>query len=199
MPKAKEQFEEMRQEAVRKIKAAGLELFAQKGLAGTNIKEIAGKANISLGLMYHYYSSKDDLYLALANEAMDMSLALLNGLKKQPIGAREKIGGFIDGFLLGVRKYPDICYFIIYSQQCETKDEAQNKLLNSRKLEPIKLLAGIIKTGQREGDFVKGDAMQLATMLVAATQGLAELRMALGNKFAMPGKEMLMQMIAPPF
>ncbi|SHN44024.1 TetR/AcrR family transcriptional regulator [Chitinophaga sp. CF418] len=197
MPKAKEQFEEMRQEAVRKIKTAGLELFARKGLAGTNIKEIAEKAQISLGLMYHYYSSKDELYLALANEAMDMSIALLNSLKKQRIGAKEKVEGFIQGFLTGVQKHPEICYFIIIGQQFETKDTSQNDVLNNRKLKSMELLTSIIKAGQHEGVFLKGDPLQLAVMLVAATQGLAAFRMTFGNKFTMPQVEILMNMLIP--
>ncbi|UPK67415.1 TetR/AcrR family transcriptional regulator [Chitinophaga filiformis] len=195
MPKAKEQFEEMRQEAVRKIKTAGLELFARKGLAGTNIKEIAEKAQISLGLMYHYYSSKDELYLALANEAMDMSIALLSALKKQRTGAREKVEGFIHGFLTGVQKHPEICYFIIIGQQFETKDDSQNDDLNTRKLKSLELLAAIIKAGQREGIFVKGDPLQLAVMLVAATQGLAAFKMTFGSRFTMPQTEILLNML----
>jgi AcrR family transcriptional regulator len=195
MPKAKEQFEEMRQGALRKIQTAGLELFARKGLAGTNIKEIAEKAQISLGLMYHYYSSKDELYLTLANQAMDISIALLSSLKKQRATPREKVEGFIQGFLTGVQKYPEICYFIIIGQQFETKDSAQNEMLNGRKMESMKLLSGIIKAGQNEGIFLKGDPLQLAVMLVAATQGLAAFRMTLGNKFTMPGTAILMNML----
>jgi AcrR family transcriptional regulator len=195
MPKAKEQFEEMRQEAVRKIKTAGLELFARKGLAGTNIKEIAETAQISLGLMYHYYSSKDELYLTLANEAMDMSIALLSSLKKQRTGAKEKVEGFIQGFLTGVQKYPEICYFIIIGQQFETKDPSRNEVLNTRKLKSMELLAGIIKTGQQEGIFIKGDPLQLAVMLIAATQGLAAFRMTFGSEFTIPKTEVLMNML----
>lgn len=197
MPKAKEQFEEMRQEAIRKIKTAGLELFARKGLAGTNIKEIAESAQISLGLMYHYYSSKDELYLALANEAMDMSIELLTSLKKQQTTAEKKIEAFIEGFLTGVQKHPEICYFIIIGQQFETKDTAANDLLNDRKMESLKIVAGIIKAGQKEGGFVAGDPLQLAAMLVAATQGLAAFRMTFGSKFKMPEAGALLNMLVP--
>lgn len=195
MPKAKEQFEGMRQEAIRKIKTAGLELFARKGLAGTNIKEIAESAQISLGLMYHYYSSKDELYLALANEAMDMSIGLLTSLKKQQTTAKKKIEGFIQGFLTGVRKHPEICYFIIIGQQFETKDTSENDSLNDRKMESLKIIAGIIRAGQKEGGFTEGDPLQLAVMLVAATQGLAAFRMTFGSKFKMPVAEVLLNML----
>jgi AcrR family transcriptional regulator len=38
-----------------------LEVFAAKGFAGTSVKDIAGAAGISQGLMYHYYPSKEAL------------------------------------------------------------------------------------------------------------------------------------------
>ncbi len=63
-------------------------------------------------------------------------------------------------------------------------------------LVPMKLLGSIIKAGQIQGVFIKGDALQLAAMLIAATQGLAAFRMTFGTNFKMPGKELLMNMLA---
>lgn len=195
MPRGKAQFEEMRQQAIGRIKEAGLELFALKGLAGTNIKEIAAKAGISMGLLYHYYGSKDELYLALANEAMDMSITMLTGLKQQKISATEKIQQFVSTFFRGLQEYPDICYYIIISQQFETSDPVANSTLNDRKMQAMKLLADIIRQGQRTGETVSGPPLQLAVMFVAATQGIAMFRMTFGKSFKMPDEEMLMRML----
>lgn len=41
-----------------------LEVFAEKGFKGTSIKDIAEAADISQGLMYHYFSGKKDLLVA---------------------------------------------------------------------------------------------------------------------------------------
>ncbi|WP_317195397.1 TetR/AcrR family transcriptional regulator [Rufibacter roseolus] len=38
-----------------------LELFAEQGFDRTSIRQIAAKAGISLGLLYNYYPSKEDL------------------------------------------------------------------------------------------------------------------------------------------
>jgi AcrR family transcriptional regulator len=42
-----------------------LKLFAEKGFSNTTIKDISEAAGTSLGLMYHYFASKDDLLIAV--------------------------------------------------------------------------------------------------------------------------------------
>ncbi len=99
MPKPKEQFEEMRLITVNKLKKSGLDLFARKGLAATNIKEIAKNANVSLGLIYHYYKSKDELYLSLANEAMEKSRNAFEPIMQMDASFKEKITLFTEYIL----------------------------------------------------------------------------------------------------
>ena len=42
-----------------------LDLFAQKGVENTTIKDIASKAGVAQGLVYHYFESKDALLIAV--------------------------------------------------------------------------------------------------------------------------------------
>ena len=61
MPRTPEQYEEIRNEKKRVIMNAALDLFANEGFHSTSISKIAEKANISKGLMYNYFDSKEDL------------------------------------------------------------------------------------------------------------------------------------------
>ena len=61
MPRTKEQFEKIREETRAKILNTALELFAKKGYSNTSISEIANSANISKGLVYNYFESKEML------------------------------------------------------------------------------------------------------------------------------------------
>jgi AcrR family transcriptional regulator len=47
-----------------------LELFSEFGYEGTSIRMIASKANISLGLMYNYFSGKDELLKEIFNQGI---------------------------------------------------------------------------------------------------------------------------------
>jgi len=42
-----------------------LDLFAEKGVENTTIKDIATRIGVAQGLVYHYFASKDDLLLAV--------------------------------------------------------------------------------------------------------------------------------------
>ena len=64
-PRSKVQIEEIREASRSKILDASLELFATKGYDSTSIANIAEKAGISKGLMYNYFSSKDELLRGL--------------------------------------------------------------------------------------------------------------------------------------
>ena len=61
MPRTKEQFEKIREETRIKILNSALELFAKSGYSNTSISEIAKSANISKGLVYNYFESKEML------------------------------------------------------------------------------------------------------------------------------------------
>lgn len=59
----KEAFERATEERKEKILEVGIEEFSSKGYESANINVIAKKAGISIGLMYKYFATKEDLFL----------------------------------------------------------------------------------------------------------------------------------------
>ena len=62
-----EQKEQRRQLIISKA----LELFAKKGYSDTKIGDIAKAADMSVGLMFHYFESKEQLYEELVKMGAD--------------------------------------------------------------------------------------------------------------------------------
>lgn len=60
----------------RRILGSALELFSGHGVDGVSIRDIARAADVSLGMVHHYYGSKDELYGACI-AAMDAELRVL--------------------------------------------------------------------------------------------------------------------------
>ncbi len=60
-----------RQETESRILLAALRLFSQKGYAATSMRAIAKEADISLGLTYNYFSSKEDLLKAIILQSLE--------------------------------------------------------------------------------------------------------------------------------
>ncbi len=50
------------------ILQASLHLFATKGFHGTSMRDIARSADITEGLIYHYFENKRDLFRAIIDE-----------------------------------------------------------------------------------------------------------------------------------
>ena len=70
MPKSEEQLERVREESRERILRAALLLFARQGYEATSIRAIAKEAKISQGLMYNYFTGKDELLRALFSRGM---------------------------------------------------------------------------------------------------------------------------------
>jgi len=50
-----------------KIERSALQLFTRKGFHGTTVREIAKKAGVSMGKLYIYYDSKEDIFIDLVH------------------------------------------------------------------------------------------------------------------------------------
>ena len=95
-PRTEEQFVEIRKDRINLIMKTALELFAINGYDSTSISKIASAAGISKGLMYNYFSSKDELLKKVMLSGMEGFMLFLevknvNSIKK------EEIIAFIDG------------------------------------------------------------------------------------------------------
>ncbi|HEX2349945.1 MAG TPA: TetR/AcrR family transcriptional regulator [Ktedonobacterales bacterium] len=60
------------------ILEAALDLFAEQGLAGATSKDIAERAEVTHGLIYFYFKSKEDLYKAAFEYALERALKQLD-------------------------------------------------------------------------------------------------------------------------
>jgi AcrR family transcriptional regulator len=50
-----------------KIERAALQLFTRKGFHGTTVREIADRAGVSMGKLYIYYDTKEDIFIDLVH------------------------------------------------------------------------------------------------------------------------------------
>ena len=87
------------------IEDAARELFIKQGFHATSMRDIAGRASVSLGNLYNYYATKDaifesiiDRYVAVIDEELR---AILNGIDEpmEPASLRElgeKVGRLVN-------------------------------------------------------------------------------------------------------
>lgn len=70
-----------RQARRRRIQSAARGVFAEKGYAKTSIEQVARQASLSVGAIYLYFRSKEDLYISLLEETMDGVLGELKTIR----------------------------------------------------------------------------------------------------------------------
>jgi AcrR family transcriptional regulator len=70
MTNAQERKAQERQARRRRIQEAARTVFAERGYAGASIELIARAAQLSVGAIYLYFRSKEDLYVSLVEDAL---------------------------------------------------------------------------------------------------------------------------------
>lgn len=70
MPRTEDQLKDLRGKKRQLIMNTALKLFANKGFASTPISLIAKEAEISKGLIYNYFSSKEDLIINIIMDGL---------------------------------------------------------------------------------------------------------------------------------
>lgn len=71
MTTAQERKQQERQARRRRIQRAAREVFAERGYAKTSIEQVARQASLSVGAIYLYFRSKEDLYISLLEETLE--------------------------------------------------------------------------------------------------------------------------------
>lgn len=97
-PRSAEQFKQMRESSRDRILATALELFGTRGYHTTSIEAVAGAAGVSKGLIYNYFSSKEQLLEALLVGSIDEMVEQFAPLLEQPDPKRQ-MKLFIDAML----------------------------------------------------------------------------------------------------
>uniref|UniRef100_UPI00114CEC9E helix-turn-helix domain-containing protein n=1 Tax=Thermogemmatispora onikobensis TaxID=732234 RepID=UPI00114CEC9E len=73
MPRSEQANQQIRDERRRQILHVAAEIFARRGLAETRISDIAEASGISQGLIYRYFSSKEELFKVLIETSTNVT------------------------------------------------------------------------------------------------------------------------------
>jgi AcrR family transcriptional regulator len=87
MTNAQERKQQERQARRRRIQRAAREVFVERGYAKTSIEQIARQASLSVGAIYLYFRSKEDLYVSLLEDTLgvfDAELTQVRGRTDAP-------------------------------------------------------------------------------------------------------------------
>ncbi len=197
MPRNKEANRKVKDERREQILSAALMLFSSKGLSATRITDISAKTGISQGLIYHYFKSKEEIFIWLIGNAIEkINEAALN-LEKLPVPAKEKLTSAIDGLLKGIDENSETAnYYFLITQTVlsEAFPGEAKEIIRTKNDVKYEVITRILKQGQNDGTVKNHDAAEMATLFFSSINGLALNKAIYGSRFLMPDKDILLNM-----
>jgi TetR/AcrR family fatty acid metabolism transcriptional regulator len=80
-----------REDRRRQILAAATRVFARKGFHACRVGDIAKEAGVAYGLMYHYFSSKDELLETIFRDTWTQMVERIREVEDSNVPAREQV------------------------------------------------------------------------------------------------------------
>jgi len=151
------------------------EVFAERGYADTTLSELIARSGLTKGAFYFHFSSKEQLAFAVLEEKQRQWLEFVSRRVLDKPRAIDQLRALGPALIRLHREDPGA-----YSASRLSRDLGRMpELAGSVRAQMrgwIELVAGIIGRAQQEGDLRSElDATALATILVAATDGLKDL------------------------
>lgn len=184
--------EEQKEKRRNEILMAGLELFIRKGYAATKISDIAKKVGMSVGLMFHYFESKEKLYEELIRYGISGPMNTMAPTELEPLAFFEQAAKQIFQY---IKDQPFIANMFVLMSQAYFNDAAPQSVKDMLKdfdiYTPTILL---IQKGQATGTIRDGNPHALAIAYWCSIQGIAEI-MAMNPEFPCPESEWVVDIL----
>lgn len=198
MPRSEEANQRIREERREQILDVAAPIFARKGLMGTRISDIAAAGEMSQGLLFRYFASKEEIFAALVERALSASVGAAEAALQQSVSPLEKLRWLLRHYLPGMWYKPEYILIIQEALNTESTPEEVQELAVRQSARSLQIFRQIIVEGQQVGEMVQGDPAMLAMVFGACIQGLSSRGLhllALSNTDGPPDPEMILRIL----
>ncbi len=128
-------------------------VFVKKGYGRTNMREIAKACNMSMGALYHYVGSKEDILYLVIDHGLSKLAETVEGLRSKltSLSATDAIREFIKVYYSGVAEDPDFVLFT-YQETKNLKSSARQRMLESAARD-VAVCEDLLRRGIEAGEF----------------------------------------------
>ncbi len=172
--------ERERQNRIELILDNAEELFLEKGFAATTMDDIGKAAEFGRATLYHYFPSKEAMYIAALERAMDSVADKVRTTTGKARSAPRKIEKLKDAFLSFVQQKKNFfhLYFVTRFEVLPYLDEELAERLSSTTRELDAIFHNIYEQGVKNGELHPGDPMSMGNIFFAQLIGLMLLKSA---------------------
>ena len=156
------------------ILAEAEKVFAAKGFYSATMADIAQASGFAVGSLYQFFPSKEELYLTMVNEKMDLMYSSLVIAAEGETGTAEKLRALINAYFRFVENNLDFCNLFFRGSVANLSSGATT--LRDRIFEDYVKQAGyienIIKSGIKAGEFKGLDSRTASFMISGMVRGI---------------------------
>jgi AcrR family transcriptional regulator len=172
MPRTQQANQRIRAERRAQILDVAAQLFAYAGLAGTRTADIAAACKMSEGLLFHYFASKEDIFAAVVESALQAAATPAQAVFEQLGSPLEKLRWLLQVYLPGMWSKPAYFLVILQALNSETTPEALRERVLEQSARNLRIYQQLIVEGQATGEVAQGDPTLLTLVFGACIQGL---------------------------
>jgi AcrR family transcriptional regulator len=189
-------LKDVRREA---ILSAALRVFTRHGLYGVTMANIAREAGVSYGLAYHYFKSKEDLFVELVHAAYEASQSIFLQAKNAPGSPMDRLRRLIEGSLAGGVKGVGAAYFrmVLQAVSLERVPAAISALNDDYLPRYFAVLEEIVRGRQKSKTFASADMKGAITAFIAMILGLPVV-LERRKDAAIPAVDTIMRLFGSP-
>jgi AcrR family transcriptional regulator len=194
------QNERMRDERRQAILSSAVRLFATRGLAATKVADIASAVGMAQGLLYHYFRSKEEIYVEIVRQAFDRMNTAARDLERLPLTPRQKIEQAATTLMRTLEEHENFAWISVLISTASISDAVPAKasaIIRRERDIPYRVVARLARAGQKDGSFEEGRPDDLALVFWTAVKGLALHRLALGSAYKSPDPRILTRIFFP--
>ncbi|MGE4583562.1 MAG: TetR/AcrR family transcriptional regulator [Sphaerochaeta sp.] len=158
-------FDKLSEEKKRVILQTATEEFANQGFDHANINIIAQKAGISIGSLYKYFESKQDLFLMTIHQGTEVLRSILQNIIPSTQSFEEKCRALIQAIQTTCRQQQQLIR--LYSElTCVGNDDLVKQLTYEIEAVSAQMYSDLIREGQQTGEIRKDIHPAMAAFLM---------------------------------
>lgn len=185
---------QQREEQRRRILSIALSEFLQHGFHGTSTRSITRRAEVSSGLLFHYFASKEAVYEELVRIGCSHLAFDAEAAAADPLGF---LRSSVVDTLEMLRAHPETAQFFLFIDQAQRAPgitPGADALLAAHQI--IDLTAPVFAAGQRAGVVRDGDPLALSLAFWSVLQGIAQ-ELLVRPDLPLPEPEWILAMVLP--
>ena len=161
-----------------KIISESLRLFSLKGFLSTSIQDILKAANTSKGGLYNHFANKEDLFLAVVDEARrlwrEKTLAGLDQIEKPVEKLKKLLENYRDRYLKDSKDLPGGGFFVTLSVELDDQRPHLSREVNKGFARLKDLINRLLDEGKESGELRDDvNTKAVSEMIIAGMLGAA--------------------------